>query len=119
MAVPMIQPQDREPVVKLLAYQLVTDAIPSITEQVKSPDGDHIAAAFQFIEGIISDLVFAKLISLERHQETWAVPKFDRSPIPTPVKPLITHLGQDFLAFISDGGGEPQTDDLSVVPPTF
>jgi hypothetical protein len=104
-SVPMIQPQDREPVIKLLAYQLVTDAMPYIREQVKSPDGDHTAAAFQFIEGTISDLVFAKLILLERHQETWAVPKFDRSPVPTPVKALITHLGEDLLSFIA----EPET----------
>lgn len=108
-AAPLIQPQDREPVIKLLAYQLVTDAMPNIREQVRSPDGDRTAAAFQFIEGTISDLVFAKLISLDRHQETWSVPKFDRSPVPTPVKPLITHLGEDFLAFISDEAGKPTT----------
>ncbi len=106
-AVPMVQPQDREPVIKLLAYQLVNDAMPNIREQVKSPHGDRSAAAFQFIEGTISDLVSAKLVSLDRHQETWSVPKLDRLPTPTPIKPLITHLGEDFLAFISDSESPP------------
>lgn len=100
--IPMVHLPTVEPVRKLLAYQLVTDAMPSLSQQLKSPLPERSAAFFQFVESVLGDLVFAKLIALDRLNDTWSVPKFDRNPEPTPVKPLITHLGEDFLAFITE-----------------
>jgi hypothetical protein len=100
--VPMIHSPSREAVIKLLAYQLIVDAMPSLREQIKSPHADRTSASFQFIEATLSDLISAKLVWLDRHQETWAVPKFDNAPAPSPVKKLTTHLGDDFLSLISD-----------------
>jgi len=87
---------------KLLVYQLIWQAMPELREQVKSPACDHTAASFQFIELVLRDLVGAKLIALEALNETWAVPKFDNNPAPSLVKPLTTHLGEDFLSFITE-----------------
>jgi hypothetical protein len=102
--VPLINSPTVEPVRKLLAYQLVIDAMPSLGQQLKSPSPDRSAASFQFIELVFGDLVSAKLISLERLNDTWTVPKFDQTRQPSPVKPLITHLGDDFLSFITYRG---------------
>lgn len=87
---------------KLLVYDLVRDAMPQLVEHSKSTSADRTAAAYQFIELALRDLVSAKLIALDRFNETWSVPKFNRDPRPTAVKPLITHLGEDFLSFITD-----------------
>lgn len=100
--VPVIRPPSMKPVIKLLAYQLIADAMPLLIEQIKSPRTDRPGAAFQFVESILSDLVSAKFIALERNHETWDVPKFDNAATPTPVKRLTTHLGEDFLSFITD-----------------
>lgn len=86
---------------KLLVYQLVCEAMPALSQDVKSQSGDRTAASFQFVELVLQDLVSAKLITLERLNETWAVPKFDQNPMPSPVRQLTTHLGDDFLAFIA------------------
>jgi|SRR5579872_1211569 len=100
--VPMVPFSTPERVQKLLVYQLVTNAMPFLSEQLKSPLPERTAAFFQFVESVLGDLVFAKLIALDRLNDTWSVPKFDPKPKPTPVKPLITHLGADFLAFITE-----------------
>ncbi len=84
-----------------MVYDLIKDAMPQLVEHGKSASVQRTAAAYQFIELILEDLVSAKLIALERHQETWAVPKFNNNRQPTPVQPLITHLGEDFLSFIT------------------
>jgi hypothetical protein len=86
---------------KLLAHQLVCNAMPELRDQTQSPSQDRTAASFQFIELILRELVSAKLIALEPLNETWAVPKFDQNPATSPVKPLTTHLGEDFLAFVA------------------
>ena len=78
------------------------DAMPELGQQVKSTSADRTYASFQFIELILADLVSAKLIHLERVNETWSIPKFDQNPVPSPVKQLATHLGEDFLAFIAE-----------------
>ncbi len=75
--------------------------MPTLREQVKSRHEDRTAAAFQFIGQIVEELVSAKLIALDRLNETWTVPKFDQIPTPTPIRSLTTHLGNDFLAFIT------------------
>lgn len=101
-AVPTIPSPAVEPVIKVLAYQLVTSAMPFLGEQLKSTSEDRSASFFQFIEVAFADLVSANLIVLDRHHETWSIPRFDRGPAPAEVKPLITHLGEDFLAFITE-----------------
>ena len=85
-----------------MVYDLIEDAMPRCSSNTANPASvQRTAAAYQFIELILEDLVSAKLIALERHQETWAVPKFNNNRQPTPVQPLITHLGEDFLSFIT------------------
>jgi hypothetical protein len=34
--------------------------------------------------------------------EAWIVPRFAALPTPHPVNSVVTHLGEDFLAFISE-----------------
>jgi len=87
---------------KLKVYDLIRGAMPKLVEAAKSTFADRTAAAFQFIELVLRDLVSAKLIALDPLNETWSVPKFNGDPRPTPVKPLITHLGEDFLSFITE-----------------
>lgn len=82
---------------KLLAYQLVRDAIPELREKTRSVVESRTAASFQFIELALGELFASKLVQLQRLNETWAVPKFDIHPEPSPVKPLITHLGEALL----------------------
>jgi hypothetical protein len=91
---------------KLLVYELVRDAMPQLVHRVQSTTAQRTAAPYQFIELVLQDLVSAKLITLERHKETWAVPKFNRDSRPTPLQPLITHLGEDFLSFITEQEAE-------------
>jgi hypothetical protein len=86
---------------KQLVYELVCDAMPTLPQQLKSKSDERSAAPFQFVQQILDELVSARLITLERHQETWAVPKFDQRPTPSPIRPLTTHLGHDVLAFIT------------------
>jgi hypothetical protein len=92
--VPRIQLQIKFPV-----HQLVYDAMPELRGQAQSPSPDRTAASFQFIDFILDDLVSAKLIALERLSGSWAVPKFDRNPVPSLVNPMITHLGEDLFDF--------------------
>jgi len=91
--------------IELLVWDVVRDAMPALAAQVKSPSEQHTAASFQFIELILQELVSAKLVTLERVNETWAVPKFDQKPTPSPIRQLTTHLGDDFLAFIAGQEG--------------
>lgn len=60
--VPMVPSPSAKPVIKLLAYRVVADAMPSLREQSKSPIEDRTMAPFQFIESILGDLMSAKLI---------------------------------------------------------
>jgi len=94
-----------------LAYQLVCTAMPELIQQLRSPSENRTAASFQMIELLFDDLVSSRLISLNRLNETWMVPRFTGQPTPFPVNPVTTHLGDDFLAFIA----EPQ--DPAVAKP--
>jgi hypothetical protein len=53
---------------------------------------------------LFDDLTSAKLISLQRvkDNEAWIIPRFTAQPTPFPVHPVTTHLGEDFLAFITE-----------------
>ena len=88
----------------LLAYQLVSAALPELRQQFQSPAEDRSASAFQMFQVLFDDLTSAKLIALQRAKdnEAWIVPRFTAQPIPYPVNPVTTHLGDDFLAFITD-----------------
>jgi hypothetical protein len=83
----------------ILASQLVSQAMPELAA-TKSPIEERTASAFQFTELLISDLVAAKLITLHRSNETWSIPKFG-GPRSTAISSVTTHLGNDFLAFIT------------------
>ena len=88
----------------LLAYELVCAALPELRQQLQSPAQEHTAAAFQIFQVLFDDLNSAKLISLQRikDNEAWIIPRFTAQPIPYPVNPVTTHLGEDFLAFITE-----------------
>lgn len=87
---------------KMLATELVNTLVPGIAETAKSPVAGRDGTLFQMADLVLSDLEAANLIALDRHQQTWSVPRFSSSPNPVEVKPLITHLGEDFLAFITE-----------------
>ena len=95
----------------LLAYQLVCAAMPELCQQLQSPAADRSAAAFQIFQALFDDLTSAKLIALQRvkDNEAWIVPRFTAQPIPYPVNPVTTHLGDDFLAFITEPREETQS----------
>ena len=95
------------PHVELLAYQLVSAAMPEFCEQLQSPSADRTAAKFQILQVFLDDLTAAKLVALQRLKgnEAWIVPHF-RHAVPYPLTPLTTHLGDDFLAFISEPRAE-------------
>jgi len=88
----------------LLVYQLVCAAMPELRQELQSPSEDRTAAAFQMFEVLFDDLVSAKLIRLQRvkDNEAWIMPRFSTQPTPYPVNPVTTHLGDDFLAFITE-----------------
>jgi len=83
---------------KLLVNNLICDAMPSL--RISSTE-ERTATSFQFIELILGDLVSARLVALERLNDTWAVPAFSSRPGGAPVQKMATHLGEDFLAFIT------------------
>lgn len=87
---------------KMLATQLALLLIPSAAEIAKSPIESRGGSSVQMVESILSDLEGANLLALDPHQQTWSVPRFSSSPDPVDVKPLLTHLGEDFLAFVSE-----------------
>jgi hypothetical protein len=84
---------------KLLVNDLVAKGLPLLR---KSPTGRGTSTSFQFIEMILGELVGLRLLTLERHQETWAVPAFAIKPSGGPIGKMTTHLGEDFLAFIAE-----------------
>jgi hypothetical protein len=83
---------------KMLVSSLVGEAFPSLNETSE----DLGATAFQFIELLLDDLAKAHLVRLERHQETWVVPVFAIQPGGGPIFRMATHLGESFLAFITE-----------------
>jgi len=85
---------------KLLASDYVRAAMPDLIDKIKSP-ADRPGSVFQLVEVILGDLVSAKLITLDVHNNTWVVPRFGGMPSRSAVSPITTHLGEDFLAFIS------------------
>jgi hypothetical protein len=87
---------------KLLATQLVHALMPGIGDLTRSPVEDRKGTSFQMSDWVLSDLEAANLIALDRHQQTWSVPRYSSSPRPVEVGSLVTHLGEDFLAFITD-----------------
>jgi hypothetical protein len=88
----------------LLVYQLVSVALPELRQQFQSPAEDRSASVFQMFQALFDDLTSTKLIALQRvkDNEAWIVPRFTAQPIPYPVNPVTTHLGDDFLAFITE-----------------
>lgn len=88
----------------LLVYELVCAALPELKQEFQSPTPDHSASAFQMFEVLFDDLVSAKLIRLHRvkDNEAWIMPRFSTQPTPFPVNPVTTHLGGDFLTFITE-----------------
>jgi hypothetical protein len=42
---------------------------------------------------------------VQRTNEAWIIPRFTAQPTPVPVHPVTTHLGEDFLAFITEPRG--------------
>ena len=93
---------------ELLAYQLVSAAMPEFCQQMQSPSTDRSASKFQLLQMFFDDLTSAKLIALKRikDNEAWVIPRFSH-PVPYPLAPLTTDLGDDFLTFI----GEPRTGE--------
>jgi hypothetical protein len=100
--------------INLLAYELVRAALPELHEQLQSEVKERTASAFQTLQVLFDDLTSAQLIALQRIKggEAWIVPRFATQPTPYPVNPIVTHLGADFLAFISEPrqAVEPPTD---------
>jgi hypothetical protein len=80
---------------KMLINQVVGQAFPSLRKSSED------ASVFQFIEGILSDLVSSHLVAFERNQETWAVPAFAIKAGGGPIGKMTTDLGEAFLAFIT------------------
>ena len=88
----------------LLAYEFVRSALPELHRQLQSPAEDRSASAFQIFQALFDDLTSAKLIALQRvkDNEAWIIPRSTAQPTPFPVHPVTTHLGEDFLAFITE-----------------
>jgi len=84
---------------KMLVNDLVANGLPLLR---KSPPGDQTATSFQYIEMILGELVSLRLVSLERVQETWAIPAFAIKSMGGQVGKMTTHLGDDLLAFITE-----------------
>ena len=83
---------------KLLLNVLVGQALPSL----RRASDDPTTTSFQFIEFVLGDLVSSHLVTFERHQETWAVPAFAIKSGGGPIGKMTKHLGDDFLAFITE-----------------
>lgn len=89
---------------KMLLNVLVGQALPSL----RKTSDDPTATSFQFVELVLGDLVSSHLVAFERHQDTWAVPAFAIKAGGGPISKMTTHLGEEFLAFIT----EPNLRDL-------
>jgi hypothetical protein len=91
----------------LLAYELVRAALPELHQQLQSTGKERTASVFQMFQVLFDDLTSTKLIALQRIKdgEAWIVPRFTTQPTPYPVNSVITHLGEDLLAFISESCG--------------
>ncbi len=83
---------------KLLVNDLIAMGLPLLR---KTPQEGQTSTSFQFVELILGELVSLRLVSLARSQETWAIPDFAIKPGGRPVGKMTTHLGEDFLAFIT------------------
>jgi len=88
----------------LLAFQFVSAALPDLRKQMQSQEEARTASAFQMFQVLFDDLTSANLISLHRikDNEAWIIPRLTAQPVPYPVNPVITHLGEDFLEFITE-----------------
>ncbi|MBZ5635395.1 MAG: hypothetical protein LAO55_19905 [Acidobacteriia bacterium] len=84
---------------KMLVNDLVARGLPHLR---RTSPGDQTSTSFQYIEMILGELVSLRLVSLERLQETWAIPAFAIKPVGGPVGKMTTHLGEEFLAFITE-----------------
>jgi hypothetical protein len=87
---------------KCLAYELVCIAMPELHQKLQSPLQGRTGAPVQMIQSLLTDLVTAQLIALERLNEMWVVPRFGGQPAAVLINPVTTHLGNDFLAFITE-----------------
>jgi hypothetical protein len=81
---------------KVLINTLVAQAFPD--GRSKAENGSH----FQLVEGILGDLVSAHLVTFERNQNTWVVPAYAIPSGGGPISKMTTHLGENFLAFITE-----------------
>jgi hypothetical protein len=93
-------PAPAVPAGAFLVYDLVRMALPELHQELQSLAQDRSASAFQNFQGLFDDLTSQRLITLHRvkDNEAWIVPRFAGYP----VNPVITDLGEDFLAFITE-----------------
>jgi hypothetical protein len=84
-----------------LASEFIFTAIPRLKEELRSSLDKRQASAHQFIESVLDDLQSKRLLSLIRVNETWAVRQQRPGPA-SEIPPVITHLGEDFLTFITE-----------------
>lgn len=88
---------------KLLANQFVMSNLGELASQLGSPVEDRYGTRSQTIDLILNDLIAAQLIVLDRLGDgAWAIPSLAFKSASAPVAPITTHLGTDFLAFISE-----------------
>lgn len=89
----------------LLAFQLILSGLPEFCESLGSPVEERTAATFQMIQLLLDDLSSQKLVSLQRvkDNDAWLIPRH-MGPDSSALNPLVTHLGEDFLAFVGNPG---------------
>jgi hypothetical protein len=91
---------------KLLVNNFVADAVPSL--RTSSFPKERESTPFQFLELILRDLVSNRLVTVEPLNDTWAVPAFSPRQGGAPIQNMATHLGEDFLAFITESDLEKE-----------
>jgi hypothetical protein len=92
---PFIVQQQKLPVTKLIEI-----AMPALLSR-SSPE-ERESTSFLFMELVLRDLVSNRLVMLQPLNDTWAVPAFSSRQGGAPVQKMATHLGEDFLAFITE-----------------
>jgi hypothetical protein len=82
-----------------LVNNFIAEAIPALRKAASGEE--RSSTSFQFIELVLRDLVSNRLVTLEALNDTWAVPAFNSRQGGAPIQNMATHLGEDFLAFIT------------------
>lgn len=72
-----------------------------------------VSSSFQFIELVLGDLVSARVVAFERHQETWAVPAYAIPPGGGPIRKMTKAFGIVFWP--SSRGREYRKENLRSV----